>query len=435
VPDLTLPSLHVRPERGWLNDPNGLCLVDGVYHVFFQYNPNAAVHDAIHWGHVSSTDLYRWRPEPLALIPRREGPDAAGCWSGCVVDDHGVPTAVYTGVPDRAENAGVLLAHSDPTLRTWQQSADFVVGTPADPAISDVRDPYVFSYQGHRYAVQGAGHRLGRPRLLLYGCDDLEHWTELGPLLTDDDPVAAEVAPANIWECPNLALVDGRWVLIVSLWRWRDETHELAGVRYLLGDLVPDGEGLRFRASSGGLVDQGPACYAPQLLRVGDRTLLWGWAWEIGRSAAEVETAGWAGVLTFPRELYLREERLCCRPAAELAGLRREPLAWRPGVGFVAPAFELRASGPARLLLRTGTGTTLVSEVHGRVEDPARVLVDGSIVESFVAGTATTTRSYPSPTSTWVVEADPAAVSVTRLSLGADRSSASTPAGRRTTAA
>ena len=48
------------------------------------------------------------------------------------------------------------------------------------------------------------GRRCGHPMLLLYGCDDLEHWTELGPLLTDEDPIAGELAAANIWECPNL---------------------------------------------------------------------------------------------------------------------------------------------------------------------------------------------------------------------------------------
>ena len=50
----------------------------------------------------------------------------------------------------------------------------------------------------------------------------------------------------NIWECPNLALIDGRWVLLISLWRWVDGTHQLSGVRYLMGDLVRHAGGLRF---------------------------------------------------------------------------------------------------------------------------------------------------------------------------------------------
>ena len=60
---------------------------------------------------------------------------------------------------------------------------------------------------------------------MLYGCDDLEHWTELGPFLTDEDPIAAETAPANIWECPNLARIDSRWVLLISRWHRVDGNH------------------------------------------------------------------------------------------------------------------------------------------------------------------------------------------------------------------
>ena len=88
--DLTLPSgipsprgwpnapcatrtapLPLRSPGGWLNDPNGLSQRDGVYHLFYQYNPFAAVHDRIHWGHATSTDLVHWTDEPVALTPAR----------------------------------------------------------------------------------------------------------------------------------------------------------------------------------------------------------------------------------------------------------------------------------------------------------------------------------------------------------------------------
>ncbi len=235
--DPAFPALHIRPPRGWINDPNGLCRIDGIYHVFFQYNPDAPFHGNVHWGHVSSPDLIHWEEQPIALRPRPGQIDADGCWSGCIVDDGGVPTAVYTANPGHARDATVALARGDRTLQTWTQDPNPVIGIPADLALDEVRDPFLFTIGGHRYAVQGAGQRFGRPMLLLYGCDDLEHWTELGPLLTDEDPIAAEIAAANIWECPNLVYLDGHWVLIMSLWRWADQTHELAGVRYLLGDL------------------------------------------------------------------------------------------------------------------------------------------------------------------------------------------------------
>ena len=30
---------HLMPVTGWLNDPNGLCMFQGVCHAFYQYSP------------------------------------------------------------------------------------------------------------------------------------------------------------------------------------------------------------------------------------------------------------------------------------------------------------------------------------------------------------------------------------------------------------
>jgi beta-fructofuranosidase len=417
VHDPIFPALHIRPPRGWVNDPNGICLIDGTYHVFFQYNPNAPSHGNVHWGHASSTDLVRWRHHPPALVPRPGMIDSAGCWSGCVTDDNGVPTAIYTANPDDARRAVVALARSDRSLITWEQEEAALVATPIRPDVDEVRDPFLFVHSGRRYAVQGAGQRNGHPQLLLWGCDDLTRWVELGTLLTDDDPVAANVAPANIWECPNLVRIDGQWVLLLSLWRWVNNTHLLIGVRYLLGDLVGDGDALRFQATSGGVVDDGPAFYAPQVLASRDRTLLWGWAWEIGRTPEQVVQAGWAGVLTFPRELFLNKGRLRQRPAAELIGLRSTELAAQGP--FAEHAFEVVTYGPTTLCLLDGTNELTVAIVRGSRDCAARILVDGSIVEVFHEGSAHTTRAYPSPTSRWAIQAAAGDAVLYRLALAA----------------
>jgi beta-fructofuranosidase len=404
VADPSFPALHIRPLRGWMNDPNGVCRIDGRYHVFFQYNPNAPVPGAMHWGHVSSTDLLHWQEHPIALTPRTGLIDGAGCWSGCVIDEAGVPTAVYTANPDHAWNAVVGIARSDRSLVSWEQDQSPVLGISRTSEVDEARDPFIFVHEGRRYALQGAGQPSGRARVLLYCCDDLRYWTELGSLLTTDDPIAAEVAPANIWECPNLVQVDGQWVLLVSLWRRAAGVDQLAGVRYLLGDLVAQGRGWTFQPTFGGVLDDGPAFYAPQVLTEPDRTLLLGWAWELGRSAQQIADAGWAGVLTFPRELYLHDGALGVRPAAELEGLRQERLTCRPGIPVQAAAFELVATGPVALRLIDDHAEVLVSAAEGTPADPVRILVDGSMVESFHRGASHTTRAYPTANSRWVVD-------------------------------
>lgn len=413
-PDPAFPALHGRPARGWVNDPNGLPYVDGRYHVFFQYNPDSAQHNAIKWGHVSSTDLVSWREEPIALVNRPGEIDAYGCWSGCVVDDGGVPTAVYSAAVDGSGQSEVVLARSDRSLRHWKQDSQSVVGMPDDESIFAVRDPFVFTHGGRRFAIQGAGHQGGLPLILLYSCDDLTRWTPLNPLLTGTHPVAGQVASTDVWECPNLARIDGRWVLIVSLWRWVNEQHLLDGVRYLIGDLRTEGDGLRFEPTTGGTLDSGAVFYAPQILVQPDRTLLWGWIKEGGRTLDQTDAAGWAGSLTFPRELTVVDEALVSRPAAELKNLRRgsSPI----NTPFSARSFEVAAEGPASLVLLTGGQQHTVLELSSA----SRIFVDGSVIEAFPAESVPITlRVYPEDGSQWLVSGPGKDAEVWRLAAPA----------------
>lgn len=393
--DPAFPVLHGRPEQGWLNDPNGCSRVDGVWHVFYQYNPDSPLHENICWGHMSSPDLVHWRTEPIALRPRAGQVDEVGCWSGCLTLDEGVPTLVYSAVAERSGASVVALARAESDLRTFTRNEAPAVGMPGDPRVTDVRDPYVFEFGGHRYAIQGAGaHRASgdHARILLYDCDDLTRWSELGTLLTSDHPVVSEVADADVWECPNVVPIGDQWLVVVSVLYKRDpEPPLLSHTAWFLGDLTesPDGSP-RFTPRHAGRLDGGPAFYAPQVIAVDGRVLLWAWAPELDRTPAEIAAAGWAGVLTFPRELTVVGERVVARPARELSALTAEPL---DPAGPLPHAFEVTAPPEIGIVLHLDgqpvwPDTLTVTDVH----------VDGSLVEAYTSeGTTFTTRAYPSP--------------------------------------
>ncbi|MFF5468124.1 glycoside hydrolase family 32 protein [Streptomyces achromogenes] len=451
--DRSAPRHHVRPAGGnWCNDPNGPLFHDGRYHLFFQHNPHAAVWGDIHWGHASSPDLVHWTDHGIALAPSPGLPDRLGAWSGCSVVEHGVPTAVYTGM-DRHDGIGsVMLARPvDPALNRLRALHRPVVdGPPPGADLIAFRDPYVFTHEGSCWALLGAGHRSGAPRpdVFVYripegGID--EPWQYAGSLLDAGHSVAARYAtPAEAWECPALVpLRGGRWLLILSLW--------IGGVTYtaayLTGALRRHGEGLRFAPDGGGgLLDHGRDFYAPTALVESDRTLVWGWSWE-SRTEAESVAAGWAGCLTYPRELGLHPDGTVRHAfARELTGLRGRKL----GAADPLPAAyevqaDVRVQAPdAEVTVRLGNAVALrVNPMRGTLTldragasastdrpytrtatvtgaGPAstggrlRLLVDGPIIEAiWDERVALTEKVYPAPEGEWAAEVTQSAAEVT----------------------
>jgi fructan beta-fructosidase len=77
------PAIHFTPKAGWMNDPNGMIYVKGVYHLYYQHNPNASVWGPMHWGHATSKDLIHWKHQKIALYPN----DLGTIFSGSAVID------------------------------------------------------------------------------------------------------------------------------------------------------------------------------------------------------------------------------------------------------------------------------------------------------------------------------------------------------------
>jgi beta-fructofuranosidase len=295
-----------------MNDPNGVIEWKGQFHLFYQYNPYGAVFGLKHWGHAVSDDLVHWDDLPIALTPTPGGPDENGCWSGCMVDDAGTPTIVYTGVRgDRYEHQAQCLATSRDDLATWEKD-------PTNPVLSqipaeagptrDFRDPFVWR-DGEAWFMVLASQVVGvGGAVFLYRSSDLHTWEYLHPLL-----IGEEAESGDVWECPNFFPLGDKWVLIVA---GKGRNFPFTTF-YFVGDYTDQ----RFTLEMEGVLDHG-YLYAP--LTMPDsrgRRLLWGWLRE-GRSADAHAAAGWAGMHAIPRVLSLREGTLCMEPVPEVEGLR-----------------------------------------------------------------------------------------------------------------
>ncbi|MEX2183134.1 MAG: glycoside hydrolase family 32 protein [Chloroflexota bacterium] len=315
------PRSHLTPPRAWMNDPNGPIFVDGRWHVFYQHDPVAPRWDRVHWGHAVTADMVEWLHLPIAISPDDDGPDALGCWSGCVVEEDGVATMFYTGVVQDGpvRRASILRATSVDGLVTWakDRSGPAIAGAPAGIAADAFRDPFVIRDGTGWVMLVGGGTDAGLGAVLLYRSPDRMRWDFVGPFLSADDVPRAAGADGPCWECPQLLRFAGADVLIVSV---VDRTpgvrpsHVMAFVGRMGGD--------RFVVDHADQLDMGPDFYAPAAVVAPDgRRLIIGWIPE--DPPGEASARDWAGSMTYPRVISIETDgRLGMALADEILSLR-----------------------------------------------------------------------------------------------------------------
>ncbi len=300
-----MTGYHLRPKRGWLNDPNGMTYRDGLWHVFFQHNPDAPRHAQIAWGHAVTRDLANWELLPDAFAPTPGGPDGFGCWSGVFYPGLERPAVVYSGVAAATGESTVCLRWGSEDLLSWGEPV-VVAETPTADGIQIMRDPFLFEWEGRELAVVGAGLKDGSPVVLVFDRTDPLNWRYENLLVADDAALNA-VGGADIWECPQLFQLGGKWVLIVSI----HESGDLAGTAVAIGDLR---EGLRFVTESASRLDVGTHFYAPQVSLADGEPLMIGW---VRQDGCEDGSRDHAGCLSLPRRLRVEGGRVLCRVDAQ----------------------------------------------------------------------------------------------------------------------
>ena len=315
-----------------MNDPNGPIFWNGLYHMFYQYNPNAAVWGNMHWNHAVSEDMIHWRHMPIALAPTPCWDDSDGCFTGSAVNDNGVATILYTGVKATSQvratlrdgnhnfrEVQCLATSSDPQLRIWNKWKEPVIQPPNDPKLAGFRDPFLWQDQKTKtwYLGVASGQYKVGGRVLLYRSKDLRNWEYLHPLASGERTGRENVNPVDsgeMWECPDFFPLGKKHVLLYST----------AGqVTWEVGEL--DSKELAFHPQKRGVLDHG-AYYAQktQLDAKGNR-ILWGWIPET-RPESEYSAAGWAGCMALPRVLTLGpRDELLMQVAPETYSLRTEP--------------------------------------------------------------------------------------------------------------
>ncbi len=218
IPEKYRPSYHHAPERGWMNDPNGLFFKDGVWHLYYQYNPYGSMWGNMHWAHSTSTDLVHWQQQPVALAPDAWGTMFSG---SCVVDHNNTAgfgkdaiISMYTSsrpTPFGGDVQAQCIAYSNDGGKTFTK----YVGNPViTDEKKDFRDPHVFWNEeaGFWNMILAAGQEMQ-----IYSSANLKDWKY-------ESSFGHEYGNhGGVWECPDLMKMNvkgtnkDKWMLICNI--------------------------------------------------------------------------------------------------------------------------------------------------------------------------------------------------------------------------
>ena len=200
------PIYHHTPTYGWMNDPNGMFYKDGVWNLYFQYNPYGSTWENMTWGHSTSTDLVNWTYQGDVIEP-----DALGTiFSGSSVVDYkntagfgeGAIISYYTSA---GQSQTQSMAYSVDNGMTFKKYSDNPILTSNLP---DFRDPKVLwnDEASHWVLVLAAGQQMN-----FYSSKNLKDWkyeSSFGEGYGNH---------GGVWECPDLLKMGDKWVLICNI--------------------------------------------------------------------------------------------------------------------------------------------------------------------------------------------------------------------------
>lgn len=298
---------HLEPDRGLLNDPNGLAYFKGKYYVFFQWNRFEKTHSYKEWGLFKSSDLLHWKFEGSALLPDQIY-DQDGIYSGSALVIEDKLCLFYTGntKTDGKRKAYQCMAVSSDGRKYLKQGC--VLETPAEYT-EHFRDPKVFKGNGQDYfMVIGAQKRNGKGAVALARSCDGVHWKMKGKL--------AETEKYEMVECPDLFELDDKYVLIFNP-QERDNEKDVCGVSFSAYKIVEFDEKTATIDDSNldqyCCLDQGFDFYAPQTFCDGKgRRIMFAWMSRMNEVEERIFGAEEKNIhcLTLPRVLHVKNGRL-----------------------------------------------------------------------------------------------------------------------------
>ena len=192
------PSYHHTPLYGWMNDPNGMFYKDGVWHLYYQYNPYGSQWENMTWGHSTSRDLIHWETQPLAI----ESDWLGSIFSGSCVTNGNEVVAFYTSAGQHQVQSMAVSKDGGLTFEKFSGNPVLTSDVP------DFRDPKAFWNEEAKVwnLILAAGQEMR-----IYSSTDLKAWKY-------ESSFGKEYGNhGGVWECPDLFKIDKKWVLLCNI--------------------------------------------------------------------------------------------------------------------------------------------------------------------------------------------------------------------------
>lgn len=326
IPENQRPVFHMSAPVGWMNDPNGFSMFQGICHLFFQYHPYDTSWGPMHWGHYTTNDFIKWELKPCALAPDTDY-DKDGCFSGSGVEWDGKHLLMYTGVRESEEADGThcvrqtqCIAVGDGENYTKCEKNPVITADllPDGSSEIDFRDPKLWKDENGFWSLIGSKDVDGSGQLALFFSKDTIVWEFVKVL----DYCRHEYG--EMWECPDFFSLEQKQVLIISpqfMEADGKEFHSGNSTVYFIGEYEP---GIHsWSRGKPHLMDFGLDFYAAQTMETEDgRRIMIAWLqnWD---NRLKPDSYAWSGMMTIPRELSIKDGRLIQYPVRELIGYRR----------------------------------------------------------------------------------------------------------------
>lgn len=197
---------HHTPVYGWMNDPNGMFYKDGVWHLYYQYNPYGSQWENMTWAHSTSTDLIHWKNHGEVIQPDALGTIFSG---SSVVDKENTAGFEKDAVVAFYTSAGAAqtqsIAYSTDNGETFKKYVNNPILTSDVP---DFRDPNVFWNEEVKQwnLILAAGQQMN-----IYSSKNLKDWkfeSSFGEGYGNH---------GGVWECPDLLKMGDKWLLICNI--------------------------------------------------------------------------------------------------------------------------------------------------------------------------------------------------------------------------